>query len=318
MPMASAARTIYKPTSVRIPKGLTIRRQGEFLETVSSKACDVSLLSTHPQLEVSEVTLRRDSRLVLTPAGSATETFYVLSGRISCELPSGPYLIDADDYIITQELKEPTILTALTDACLIYITTYPQFHTFSEHLSQLRQLAVEVELKDGYTANHCERLQELSFVTGKELGLAASRLHLLEFGAYLHDVGKIRVPVSILNKPAKLSPDEWSIIKQHPTFGREFLDNTFMSEAGKIVEQHHERIDGSGYPFGLLGDEVLIEASIVAVADTYDAMTTDRPYRRALSQEAALSELKKYSGIHYPHEVVRAFVAALKGREGRF
>lgn len=310
--MATAARTIHKPSSVRIPKGLSIRRRGEYLETVGSKAGGVSLLSTHPKLEVSEVTLKRDSRMILTPAGSATETFYVLSGRISCELPSGPYFIDADDYIITQELKEPTILTALTDACLIYITTQPQFHTFSEELNQLRKLAVEVEMKDGYTADHCERLQALSYATGVELGLSSSGLWLLDYGAYLHDVGKIRVPESILNKPAKLTPDEWSIIKKHPTFGREFLDNTFMKEAGKIVEQHHERIDGSGYPYGLAEKDMLIEASIVAVADTYDAMTTDRPYRRALSREAAFSELEKYAGIHYPHDVVRAFVSALK------
>lgn len=315
--MATAARTIYKPTSVRIPKGLSIRRQGESLKTVSSKACDVSLLSTHPQLEVSEVTLRRDSRLVLTPAGSATETFYVLSGQISCELPSGPYLINADDYIVTQELKEPTILTALTDACLIYITTHPQFHTFSEHLNQLRNLAVEVELKDGYTADHCERLQTLSYTIGQELGLRANELFILDFGAYLHDVGKVKIPTAILNKPSKLNAEEWNIIKGHPAFGREMLDATFMKEAGSIVEQHHERVDGSGYPYGLTGGDILIEASIVAVADTYDAMTTDRPYRRALSSEVALLEIHKYAGIHYPKEVVDAFESVIKRLKAR-
>jgi HD-GYP domain-containing protein (c-di-GMP phosphodiesterase class II) len=133
----------------------------------------------------------------------------------------------------------------------------------------------------------------------------------LEFGAYFHDVGKIHIPLSILNKPAKLEPSEWEVIKKHPIFGRELLDNTFIKEAGVIVEQHHERIDGSGYPYGLSGDEVLIEASIVAVADTYDAMTTDRPYRQALPQEVALEEIRKYIGIHYSKEVVRAFVSAL-------
>lgn len=313
--MATAARTIHKPTSVRIPKGLTIRRQGESIETVNTKTVQFRLLSRHPNYEVVEIVLQQNARLVLTPAGSAAETFYVLSGHISCPLPSGIYIIKEEDYIITQELKEPVILTALSDACLIYTTTNPQFHTISENMNQLRQLAVEVEVKDGYTADHCDRLQALSYATGEELGLCSNRLLLLDFGAYLHDVGKIHVPLSILNKPAKLSPEEWVIIKRHPTFGRELLDATFMKEAGVIVEQHHERLDGSGYPYGLSGSEMLIEAAIVAVADTYDAMTTDRPYRLALTQEVALSELQKYAGTHYPKDVVRAFTSALKRLE---
>jgi HD-GYP domain-containing protein (c-di-GMP phosphodiesterase class II) len=311
MPMASAARTIYKPTSVRIPKGLSIRRQDEALETVVLKTTQMKLLSSQAQTEVVELILERDTRLTLTPEGEATETFYILSGKLSCMLPSGPYLIEKDDCIVAQSLTEPTILTALSDVCLIYITTKPQFHTVSKHFQQLRQLAIDIEVKDGYTADHCERLLELSFATGRELGLSASQLHRLEFGAYFHDVGKIHIPLSILNKPAKLEPSEWEVIKKHPIFGRELLDNTFIKEAGVIVEQHHERIDGSGYPYGLSGDEVLIEASIVAVADTYDAMTTDRPYRQALPQEVALEEIRKYIGIHYSKEVVRAFVSAL-------
>ena len=94
--------------------------------------------------------------------------------------------------------------------------------------------------------------------------------------------------------------------------GRELLEPTFMKDAGKIVEQHHERLDGSGYPFGLSGEAVMIESYIVAVADTYDAMTTDRPYRKALLPEVAFAELERYSGIHYPSEVVRAFASAIK------
>lgn len=310
--MASAARTIYKPTSVRIPKGLTIRRQGESLETVVLKTTHMKLLSSQAQTEVVELFFERDTRMTLTPESEATETFYVLSGQLSCLLPSGPYIIGEDDCIIARALSEPTILTALTDVNMIYITTKPQFHTVSQHFQQLRQLAIDIEVKDGYTADHCERLLELSFATGKELGLSSAQLHRLEFGAYFHDVGKIHVPLSILNKPAKLDPCEWEIIKKHPTFGRELLDNTVISEAGLIVEQHHERLDGSGYPYGLSGGEVLIEASIVAVADTYDAMTTDRPYRQALPQEVALEEIRRYMGIHYSKEVVKAFASALK------
>jgi HD-GYP domain-containing protein (c-di-GMP phosphodiesterase class II) len=310
--MATAARTIYKPTSVHIPTGLTIRRRGEALETVVLKTSRMKLLSSQAHLEIVELSLERDTRLTLTPESEAVETFYILSGQFSCMSSSGPYLIEQDDCIVAQALAEPTILTALTDVCLIYTTTKPQFHVVSEHFQQLRKLAVDIEMKDGYTADHCDRLLELSFATGRELGLSPSELHRLEFGAYFHDVGKIHIPLSILNKPSKLSPSEWEIVKRHPTSGRKLLKDTLMEGAGQIVEQHHERIDGSGYPYGLSGEEVLIEASIIAVADTYDAMTTNRPYRRALSQDIALSEIQRYANIHYSEEVIKAFISALK------
>jgi HD-GYP domain-containing protein (c-di-GMP phosphodiesterase class II) len=208
-------------------------------------------------------------------------------------------------------------LLAHEDARLLYVTSQPQFHLFSENLQQLRQMAVDVELKDGYTAQHCERLQELSFATGQVLGLEADRLFILDFGAYFHDLGKIRVPLHILNKPGSLDAEEWAIIKRHPTLGKEILDTSYLKGAGRIVEQHHERIDGSGYPFGLGENEVMVESSIVAVADAYDAMTTDRTYRKALSQDEAFAEIHKYAGIHYPKEVVKAFIAAVRHVESK-
>ena len=301
-----------KKKITQTPEGLTIRRQGESLETVNSKTGEFRLLSTHSNSEVMEIHLNEGERLVLTPAGSTVETFYVLSGQLSSELAKRTYLVTQGDYIVTEKLSEPRILTAMVDAKLLYITEQPQFHAFSENLTQLRQLAVEVELKDGYTAYHCERLHDLSFSTGQVLDLPSDRLMLLGYGAYLHDVGKIRVPLAILTKPGKLTAREWKVIKKHPTYGRELLAQTFMKEAGTIVEQHHERSDGSGYPKGLLGNDILIESYIVAVADTFDAMTTDRPYRKASTQAEALAELRKYAGIHYPKEVVKAFCSSLK------
>ncbi len=298
--------------NVQTPEGLIIRRQGESLETVSSKLGDFKLLNNHANFEITQIDLKPDARLTLTPAGSITETFFVLSGKLVCDLGKGQQVLSKGDYVVTKSLIEPAILTALNRTSLLYVTEQAQFHTISEDLNELRKLAVEIELKDGYTADHCLRLQTLSYFIGQELGLKAGRLHLLDYGAYLHDVGKIRVPLAILNKPAKLTPEEWEVIKKHPTHGRELLDQTFMKEAGVIVEQHHERSDGSGYPYGLSGDEILIESSIVAVADTFDAMTTDRPYRKASSQAEALAELRKYAGIHYPKEVVKAFCTALK------
>jgi len=300
---------------INVPEWLTAKSRNSYLEIVSMGAGEARLVKTGPDLEVVELTLKKDGRLTLTSAGPVTETFHILAGQLSCALPSGPLVVTDRHRIVTKDLEEPVILSALTDACLLYVTPQPQFHAISEKLNQLRELAVEIELKDGYTADHCDRLQTLSFATGKEMGLSPNRLLMLDYAAYLHDVGKIKVPPSVLNKPGKLNPQEWELIKKHPTFGRELLENTFMKDAGVIVEQHHERLDGSGYPHGLSGNDMLVEAAIIAVADTFDAMTTDRPYRRALRREVALAELSGHTSVHYPKDVVIAFGAALNSLE---
>lgn len=302
--------SVIKPNLIQ--KGLTVRQKGEAVESFSSKTVDYHLLSAHPQVEVIEIFLHRDARLALTPAGSAVETFYVLSGRLNYHMHGAHYTVKVGDHIVTQTLEEPVILTALTDARLLYVTSQPQFHEISDMIGQLRKLAIEVELKDGYTADHCDRLQKLSFATGTELGLSTSSLFLLDFGAYLHDIGKVNIPLDILNKPTKLTREEWQVVKDHPTGGRRMLEATFMKDAAKIVEQHHERPDGSGYPYGLGKNDLMIEAAIVAVADTYDAMTSDRPYRKAMPRGEALEELKRLTGSHYDKEVVRAFASIVE------
>lgn len=292
-------------------QGLTIRRRGEPLAAVRTKMSTFSLLTTSPQGETMVIDLLPGGHLDLTPDSAVDETFYVVSGRLRCELPQ-PAILRSGDVFSTQELKAPVLLEALSAVQLFYTTDTPQFCNLDEDVRVLRGLAAEVELKDGYTAEHCDRLQSLSYATARELALPGVRLHLLDYGSYLHDVGKLHVPLAILNKPGKLTPAEWAVIKKHPTYGRELLDGTFMREAGVIVEQHHERFDGSGYPYGLAGDEISVEAAIIAVSDTFDAMTTDRPYAAARTEAEAIAELRRYAGIHYHSEVVRAFCASLE------
>ena len=293
--------------------GVRVMRAGEALETVRSKVSRIGLLTTSAALEVMHVDLEREGRITLIPGGDITEDFYILSGRLRCEMTSKDSLtLNPGDSVGTKDLSEHALLIALTDSKILYLTSEPQFHLLSDHLQELRSLAVEVELKDGYTADHCDRLQSLSFATAHELGLPPTQLRLLDYGSYLHDVGKIHVPLAILNKPGKLTTDEWTVIKKHPSYGRELIDKTFMKDAGLLVEQHHERFDGSGYPYGLSGDEITVEAAIIAVADTFDAMTTKRPYSPARTEHEAIAELRRYAGIHYPQEVVSAFCSSLK------
>lgn len=162
-----------------------------------------------------------------------------------------------------------------------------------------------VETRDPYTAGHQKRVTELSLAIAKELGFDQDRLTGLRMAGLVHDIGKIYVPAEFLNKPGKLSEIEFNLIKYHPVVGHDILKTVdFAWPLSKIVHQHHERIDGSGYPAGLTGEGILLEARIIAVADVVDAMASHRPYRPSLGIEKALDEIMTKSGTLYDPEVV--------------
>ncbi|EQD44039.1 response regulator receiver modulated metal dependent phosphohydrolase, partial [mine drainage metagenome] len=148
----------------------------------------------------------------------------------------------------------------------------------------LAVLGDALELRDQDTMGHTERVVALSESIGRELGLSDDELTHLRWGAYVHDLGKIGVPDAVLRKPGPLTPDEWNLMQRHPEQGYHLLERLFfLSDALDVVRYHHERFDGKGYPLGLSGEEIPLLARIFAVADAYDAMTNDRPYRRAMS-----------------------------------
>ena len=167
-----------------------------------------------------------------------------------------------------------------------------------------------IEADDGYTGEHCKSVVSLALDVAEHLGLSAERQRNLEFAALLHDVGKIAIPKEIINKPGKLDPHEWTIIKTHTLEGQKMLDRVggFMREVGMIVRSHHERWDGGGYPDGLAGDAIPLEARIITCCDTWNAMRTDRPYRNALSHEVAVAELLSNAGGQFDPHVVETFV----------
>lgn len=158
--------------------------------------------------------------------------------------------------------------------------------------SVILSLALTVEARDAYTEGHCQRLARYATALGTSLGLNEADLAALHRGGYLHDVGKIGIPDAILLKPGRLTDGEYALIKQHPVIGERLCgDLRSLRPVRTIVRSHHERRDGSGYPMGLRGDEIPILAEIVAIVDTFDAITTTRPYRDALPDEAAFDEL---------------------------
>jgi putative two-component system response regulator len=160
--------------------------------------------------------------------------------------------------------------------------------------SVILSLALTVEARDPGTHGHCQRLAAYASALGRRIGCPADDLAALHRGGYLHDIGKIAVPDSVLLKPTRLEPSEYELIKQHPAVGERLCgDMRVMRRVRPIIRHHHERLDGSGYPDGLKGDEIPLLAQVIAVADVYDALTTDRPYRKALTPEAASAELRR-------------------------
>ncbi|RKQ93190.1 putative nucleotidyltransferase with HDIG domain [Solirubrobacter pauli] len=171
-----------------------------------------------------------------------------------------------------------------------------------------------VEADDAYTGEHCRGVVQLAMEVGDRLGLSPERLRNLEFGALLHDVGKIAIPKEIINKPGSLDPHEWQVIKTHTTEGQAMLDRVggFMSDVGRIVRSHHERWDGGGYPDGLAGEAIPVEARIIAACDSWNAMTTDRSYRKSLPFAIARQELVACAGSQFDPTVVEAMLALVQ------
>lgn len=176
-------------------------------------------------------------------------------------------------------------------------------------------LSDALECRDNYTGGHTRRVCDYSLAIGAGLGLSGSDLDKLKLSAILHDIGKIGVPDAILRKTGPLDHDEFLQMQQHTRFGSEILQKV-RSMAGVIpgILYHHEKYDGSGYPAALKGDAIPIMARIIAVADTYDAMTTDRPYRQGFSREKALAELRRCSGSQFDATIVEAFTRGLQER----
>jgi putative nucleotidyltransferase with HDIG domain len=172
----------------------------------------------------------------------------------------------------------------------------------------LTALMSSLDARDRETEGHSTRVSELACLLGAEVGLNANELKAIERGALLHDIGKIGVSDTILHKPASLLPDEWESMRHHPDIGAQIIEDIpFLQDTLPIIRYHHERWDGSGYPVGLSGKDIPLQARIFAVADAFDALISDRPYRKHVPVDKALAYIKEKSGILFDPEIVSAF-----------
>jgi putative nucleotidyltransferase with HDIG domain len=213
--------------------------------------------------------------------------------------------------------EDLSLLTSLADQVAIALDNSRLYQELEEMFFQTAEsLADAIEKRDPYTGGHTQRVTLYSQTIARYLQLKPLERKWLKIASVLHDIGKIGVEDDILKKPERLSPEEFNMIKRHSDMGAEILEHIRqLREIVPGVRYHHEQVNGKGYPDGLRGEQIPFLAKIVAVADTYDAMTTDRPYRKAMEKEAAIEELKRCSGTQLDQMVVEAFIQAYQKGE---
>jgi putative two-component system response regulator len=284
------------------------------------------------ELVVSDITMPGMSGLDMIPhvkSMSPNTVVVMISGMQTVESAIGALRLGAFDYVMKPfDLRqvEAVVKRALEHQDLIVAKQRYEDHLEElveqrtaeldnalnsledAYRSTLKALTAALETRDLETHGHSERVVTYSLRLGREYGLDKRRMKALEFGSLLHDIGKIGVPDLILRKPAKLTEEEWVLMKEHPLHGQQILRGIeFLEGAARVVAQHHEKWNGSGYPLGLSGEEIDLCARIFSVADAFDAMTSDRVYRKGKSYEAAATELDEWAGRQFDPLVVEAF-----------
>jgi putative nucleotidyltransferase with HDIG domain len=295
--------------------GLAILEPGQALDRAEKKSTELLLLAKSGGIEMMQQTIRADALFGLSPAGDgAAEFIYILSGE--CVLQNGDgkpqRVLGPFTCVTSMGLTSNVYFKSLSELSLLYVSTQPVFSYLSDQIAELVSIAQGVEEKDHYTAQHCERLQRYSTLVGERLGLPPHRMEHLIHAALLHDVGKAGIPTQTLGKPGPLTEDEMRQVRRHCEIGAEMVARTYLKDVALIIAQHHERYDGQGYPAGIAWPEFTLEAAIIGCVDAYDAMTTDRPYRRALDPEEAVRRLKADKGKQFHPHVVDILVAVLR------
>lgn len=227
-------------------------------------------------------------------------------------------LIEAADTAMYKAKRKGKNLTLIYDGEELYGPVHEEDKWLIEeayYIDTLHALAAAVDAKDQYTHSHSEHVASFATLVGHELALSHNRIEHLRIAGLLHDVGKIGIPDHILRKEGALNDEEFQEIRLHPIFGERILTRTKLEPVLKAILYHHERLDGSGYPYGLMADAIPLEARILAVADAFEAMCSDRPYRKALSIEEALAELRKDRGAKLDIIAVDALIRIIERDE---
>lgn len=306
--------SLQKPGGDQFEPPLKIGSLDNYIDKIERNTTKLSLLGKQGDLEIIHQTIVADKVFLMEGSKDTFEFYYLLEGKIIRQ--EDEKTLEPGHFITLNNTTDGNYFKTLTETSILFVSTSPIFQTRQEQFRKLLALNEEVAAKDKHTKEHCSRLQKLSLRTGEKLGLPEERLFKLGYASFLHDVGKVKIDSDILSKEEGLNDQEWEEMKKHPSLGKEIimehLSQNFFDGVAEIVHQHHENYDGSGYPQRLEGDEIMVEAQILSVADAYDAMTSKRPYSEPKEREEVLEELKKEKGGQFSPEVVEAFLEAEK------
>lgn len=332
----SAAALVPIPGALLSPVGQRPRGLRRLWRAAQSAVAVWAAARVHEALGGQDAVLASDFPYALAPAGAAALTFClvltVLDGGIRALAERVPVrrawrglflhslapiavhgLAGLMMAVLWRSPYGPVAaLLVLLPMCVSW-WVFAQYHRErAAHQATIRALVQAVDIKDGYTRGHSERVGQASMMIARELGMADERVEVLRFAGILHDVGKLGVPTRLLRKDGPLTPEERRVIELHPEYGHEMVRGiSFLGEARAAVLHHHERLDGSGYPYGLRGSQIPESARVVAVADAFDAMTSNRSYSRARPVPVALRELEKCAGAQFDPRMVTALVQAV-------
>jgi putative nucleotidyltransferase with HDIG domain len=304
----------------------------ECVEAASAEEALAQLRETNYELVISDITMSGMTGLEMIPhvkVASPDTVIVMISGMQTIESAINALRLGAFDYLMKPfDLRQAEAAVARALEHHELVVAKQRYENHLEELvdqrtaeldkalgslenayrSTLRALTAALETRDAETHGHSERVVTFSLRLGREYGLTAPEMKALEFGSLLHDIGKIGVPDAILRKPSKLTDEEWIRMREHPMHGQQILRGIkFLEGAARVVAQHHEKWDGSGYPLGLKAAEIDICARIFSVADAFDAITSDRVYRQGRPYEAAAQELDEWGNRQFDPKVVEAF-----------
>ncbi len=283
-------------------RGLTIHQQSENPDE------KLSLLARTSDMEIMRQTIRKGATVWLSPSEKpgTFEFFFVLSGELRLLLKDASCVLRPGDSFSLDGINENIPIEPVQDTALLYVSNRPQFDGMADYQSKLKELMWLVDEKDHYTYRHSRNVMSYTVALARKMGTGQCETEDLVNASLFHDVGKFFIPDAILNKPGRLTDEEYEIVKQHPLDSARLLEPKFGRRVAEIARSHHERLDGSGYPLHLKGDQISPEGRIIAVADCFDTMTSRRVYtRQPKTFEEAARELASRPDL-YDADVCRA------------
>ena len=269
------------------------RQKGSLDYSTDINESQLTLLGENSGVEVILQTIKANDFVMLTPAhdDGLCEYFFIVDGSVALECDNEKVELGKGDFFSAQSLATTIMLKCEVQVTLLYISSKPVFHHVKVFVSNLDEMINRVDEKDKYTKMHCQHVMDFSIAISRKMGCSAEMTERLAISALFHDVGKCKIPDDVLQKPGRLTLEERKFIYKHPLASKQLVESNFGDEIANIVMCHHEREDGSGYPQGLPGVDIPLEAKIIAVADSFDAMTTKRPYNTPKSYLEAAEEL---------------------------